>query len=209
MEIVIRNAVDKGFHACHDDHDLNQIIRLMELQRFALLLGLDIGDAFGKALACAHFEINFDGTFTETDAWTGGDGRTFSLGATWEMATQRLPVDISGSGTAPLTWRQFAFHSVDTLPGSSCTLTTTTDGTTTKNTTVSAQLEMDLGPRETPPPGQPVPQPRASYLRLQPSPGGFDLESYHRQNSGCSSNGSDSTGFSWITELGDFHSGLR
>ena len=155
MEIVIRNAVDKGFHACHDDHDLNQIIRLMELQRFALLLGLDIGDAFGKALACAHFEIDFDGTFTETDAWTGGDGRTFSLGATWEMATQRLPVDISGSGTAPLTWRQFAFHSVDTLPGSSCTLTTTTDGTTTKNTTVSAQLEIDLGPRETPPPGQP------------------------------------------------------
>ena len=203
IEIVIRNAVDKGFHACHDDHDLTQIIRLMELQRFALLLGLDIGDAYGKALACAHFAVDFDATFTRTDHSTNGGGGPYDLSATWEMAANHIPVDIS-SGSGPLTWQQFSYHSTSVFPGSTCTLTTTVDGTTDKDITVQAVLDLDLTPRETPPPGQPAPKPRAGYVQLSPAVD-FNMESYHTQDSGCSTQGSDFTDFHWYSMLGEFH----
>ena len=205
IEIVIRNAVDKGFHACHDDHDLTQIIRLMELQRFALLLGLDIGDALGKALACAHFAVDFDAKFTRTDHSTNGGGGPYDLSATWDMAANHIPVDVSG-GTGPLAWQQFAYHSTSVFPGSSCTLTTTVDGTTDKDITVQAVLDLDLTPRETPPPGQPKPAPRAGYVQLSPAID-FTMESYHSQDSGCSTQASDYTDFNWYSLLGEFHQG--
>ena len=205
IEVAIRNAIDKGYHACVADHDLTQIIRLVEFQRFALLLGIDIGDALQKALACGHFAVNFDATYTRSDHSTTGGGGPYDLSATWEMAADRIDVDAFGQGNGPLTWKQFSYHSTAVYPGSSCTLTTTTDQTTSKNITVRAILDLDLTPRETPPPGQPAPKPRAGYLVLSPNVD-FTMESYHSQNSGCPNpTSSDFTDFHWYDLMGEFH----
>jgi hypothetical protein len=205
IEIAIRNAIDNGYHACATDHDLTQILRLIEFNRFALLLGIDVGgDGLQKALACGHFAVDFDATYTRSDHSTTGGGGPYDLSATWEMAADHIPVDTSGQGNGPLDWKQFSYHSTAVYPGSSCTLTTTTDQTTSKNITVRAILDLDLTPRETPPPGQPAPKPRAGYLLLSPNVD-FTMESYHSQDSGCSSQSEDYTDFHWYDLMGEFH----
>jgi hypothetical protein len=207
IQVVLRNAVDRAYTLCAQQHDLHQIIRLIGFEREAQILGLDLGDAFNKALACAHFEVNFDALFTSDDAWTstGGD-RTYEEHGKWEMAADRVPIDINGVATGPLKYTQFSFHSTDVLQGSSCTLTTTVDGTTATDFTVRMRLDLDLNSREVPPAGQPAPAPRKQYLVVEPqTPNNPFPERYHTQDSGCSGIGSDSDEGRWSSLLESFH----
>jgi VCBS repeat-containing protein len=207
IEVVLRNAVDRAYIQCAQGHDLHQIIRLIGFEREAQLLGLDLGEAFPKALACAHFEVDFDALFTTDQVWTSTSGdRTFQENGKWEMAAERVPVDISGLGSGALNWTQFDFHSTDVQRGSSCTLTTTVDGTHSTSYTVQVRLDLDLNSRELPPAGQPLPDPPKQYLVVDPqTPVSPFPETYRSQNSGCSGNGSDFTGDHWKDLLESFH----
>jgi hypothetical protein len=202
VEIVMRNAVDQGYARCAN-HDPTEIVRLMQIQREALLLGLDIGDAFGKALACAHFELDFDARYTKEDHTYGTDHAPIDATGAWKMQAQ-VPVDISGVATAPLTWVEHSFDMTAVRPCAvTGTLTTKTRLLSADGGNVQMQLQLDINPREVTPPGQPAPPAPVNHLVITPQ--GTGLEHYTVTNSGCTSSSNSYTDWLWWQSLLDFH----
>lgn len=59
VERILRNAVNQGHQRCVAEHHLNEVVRLIAFERTAQLIGgLDLGDASGKAVKCARFELD-------------------------------------------------------------------------------------------------------------------------------------------------------
>ena len=95
-------AIGRSETACKSGHDLTQIERLTKLGRVAGLWGIQVpGDAFQRAVECAHFEL--DGTYRITaDYHIHNDNgscvddqvRQFELGVELKGA----PLALSGGG---------------------------------------------------------------------------------------------------------------
>jgi hypothetical protein len=59
VAIILRNAINKSYARCAN-HDLSEIVRLISYERQMQILGLEEGDALGKAQKCARFEVDYD-----------------------------------------------------------------------------------------------------------------------------------------------------
>lgn len=208
IEIAMRNAVNQGWQRCVN-HDLTQIITLMQIQREAQLLGLDIGDASGKALACAHFQVDFDAEYTTEDHTYAQNYAPLDMTGDWKMQAQAVPLDIGGTATAPLTWVKHSYDQkiVYECAAGTSTLTIETQLVSADDSTARFELQLDINPREPAVPGQPAPPAPMEYLMITPQ--GAYPEHYTDTTSGCSSSSSSYTGWLWLGSLQGFHPQLR
>ena len=189
IEKVLRNAADKAFERCVNDHDLEQIVRLASLARIEQVHGYDLGDVWDKFLRCTNFEIRFDSKMTSTLAWSGGGGEgglSGSHDALWRVAST-IPLDFTAVAlNKPLTWSAFSYQSTKNDDcGDGPDLVSREQGLSTTDGSLTAILSMDLNPREPALDGQPAPDPPEDYLQLavQTSP----KETYQHWTEGCTS----------------------
>jgi hypothetical protein len=209
IEAILVNAVDKGYQRCKD-HDLTQITRLLSFERTAQILGFSVS-GFTKALACAHFEVTFDSEITSgtPSPLTTGDQGTYTFQGDWERALTRVPVDISGSATAPLPSTKFTFTSDTQGPcasGSGSYTIHDSAGAATPMNDTAIYLFLDLNPREDPPAGEPAPAPRKSFVLVDPR-NVTESETYDSTETICSGavTNTSYTNFTWYSLLEGFH----
>ncbi len=195
IEVVLTNAVNKSYNRCVQNHALAEIVKLIAFERTAQLLGLNLGGAFDKAQACAHFEVRFDTTLTEQQSWPlAGHQSGYDLNASFGMHAPSIPVDWTGNGAGPLTWNGFSYHSVSTYDcGQNPDLESHEDGTTTVDGQMRASLQLDLNSYEKPPGVQSTPIPDGKLILLPGTAanggGAEPTESYTDYNTGCTSSG--------------------
>jgi hypothetical protein len=182
----------------------------MSFERTALILGFSLS-AFDKALKCAHFQVSLDAevTTTATNILIGGGGHE-DLSGDWRRAVSKVPVDISGSASAPLpsitfSYRRYQHTSCAPNPGEY------TDEETSGSAdplTATINLFLDLNYRETPPAGQPAPQPRRNFVLFSfGGTGFFQAEHYTDTSTSCSNAvvTNPVTDFNWYSLLEGFH----
>ena len=206
IEIVLRNAVDKAYQRCVQDHDLEQAVRLASLARIEQVHGYNLGDVQDKLLRCVSFEVDFDSRITDTDAWTAPDGRTYDLDAVWRVRSLDLAIDITALGSKALSWAAFSYEGLNTYPcGDQPPLRSYARGVGTTPGTLTALLSLDLNPREPARAGEPPPAPPDDYLQLfvQSQP----KETYRHWNEGCDNpyEPADDTQSMWHSRFQAFH----
>ncbi len=211
MLAVLHTAVAHEYTRCTADHSLADLGLLLANARTFLVLGAtaDGEAAYENARSCGRFQVTFVDHLEYHQHYPAGvTGDTgFDADEVWEVHTT-APILMSLSptgnftGTGTLDYSQFDYESVNTLLGSSCTLTTTTAGTGTHpgaTDGTKATLGVDLLTNPVAPgPGTPTPHPADTSLNLnfglfaaQPS------EDYTTTNSGCSSSSSSLTDQKW------------
>ena len=176
IEVILDNAIKKGYLRCVDEHDLDYVARLVGLARAAALLGLTLGDeAFDKAQRCANFEFRFDSLVVETSGYVADDGRTAQTDGRYRV---NMSVEIPFLGltqTGKLRYTEFSYQQVLTYPcgSSGGELRYVTTGTsTTDDNAVTLLLGMDLNPRE---PETPPPADRDIRVRMFQFGDGFEM----------------------------------
>jgi hypothetical protein len=210
IQAVLRNAANKAYERCVNDHDLEQIVRLASLARIEQLHGYDLGDVWDKFLRCTNFEVRFDSKITSTLDWSGGGGEgglSGSHDALWRVAST-IPLDFTAVAVnQPLTWTAFSYQSTKNDDcGDNPDLVSREQGVSTTNGTMSTVLSMDLNPREPALEGQPAPDPPEDYLQL------FVVtapkETYQRWTEGCTSSApTQDTQSRWSSQFQGFHMG--
>ena len=167
LQAIWENAIHKGYTQCVENHDLDYIVRLVGIARATTLLGIEIGDdAFDKAVRCANFEVDFDSIVTESFHFNTPDGRTGDTEASWHVAADDVPIDITGLGTGSLYWKPSTYSQVMTYPCGSdggVLRYETTMTATRPEPEFTVLLQMDLNARE---PGTPPPADRNIRLRM-------------------------------------------
>jgi hypothetical protein len=207
IQTILNNATNKAYTKCVQDHDLNQIVTLVSLERIGQLLGLDVGNAFDKMQKCARFEVRLDSEITEQQSWTAQDGRTADLDALFHVQSQNAFIPYTGVGQGTLGWTDFSYSQLLTYPCSGGgTLSSHDEGVSTSPGNLQALLQLDLNPREDPP-GAAAPPPPDSVLDLflgQPTP--KPTETYSRWNDGCTSSAPESYSESrWYDDFSHLH----
>ena len=213
IEAVLRNAAEKAYERCVQDHDLEQIVRLAAIARIEALMGYDLGDVFEqKFRKCTNFEVDFDSRITTTLGWTGQDGRAGEHDGAWRVRALDVPIDFTAlSPERSLGWAEASYFQDYTYPCGDGepplhSYTQLKAGSTVAGT-LRMLLSMDLNPREPPLEGQPAPDPPDDYLQIlfQTSP----KETYESWNEGCDnpSTRTPDTQSRWWSAFQGFHAG--
>lgn len=206
---IIANAVDKAHARCVQNNKFEDAVRLGAFARFAALWGFqDLSlDAFQKARKCARFEVRFDSKITEQQHWTqpGGQTEAYDLDALFHVHSNLLiqwadPTLPEGN----LAFTQFSYNSISQYPCSGGgTLYSHTQNAGTTPDKMRAVVELDLNPREVPPPGAKPPDPPQHLLHLLL---GRPTETYKHWNTGCTSDTfPNSTDFKWYDDFSHLH----
>ncbi|MEZ0579378.1 CARDB domain-containing protein [Nocardioides sp. MH1] len=194
---IVKNAIDKSWARCAVDHHLSDIIILLGIARWADVLGAPTlgSDAYGKALACGHFQAKVALDVTHSYHYPAHQVGTFSQDVEGHWATQQATLDIGlfdSTVTSPLQYDtgQLAYSDVwkDYEGTSDCPVfVRETDLTSTVNGTVKAYLFVDINPYEVPPGGQQPPvQPGKLVLTFAGA-----HETYHEHYTQCATGSSD------------------
>ncbi|HEX9416735.1 MAG TPA: CARDB domain-containing protein [Gaiellaceae bacterium] len=94
VAIILRNAINKAYARCAN-HDLSEVVRLISYERQMQLLGLDEGDALGKAERCARFELDFDSAVSGSLHVEGPTGAGLSCCPRAEVELQAQDVEVT------------------------------------------------------------------------------------------------------------------
>lgn len=184
---IFRNAIDRAAARCQD-HNLDDIVRLIKLARIAALLGTDLGDqALAEVFACAQFEVRFDSRIhgQRSGPLPEGSG-TYTLAQDFRVAST-VQADLTSMmvirGEAPLAHQgsTYAYH-----PSYTCTDAppyepkVTLVGTTPGKLDVMLQFDLQLREPQTPPPP-------AYNLRVWPVQEFGVKETYEHLSGSCGS----------------------
>ena len=161
IERILRNAIDKSYKRCVKEHNLNNIARLVGLERAAQLLGINVPGALERALRCGRIELDFDSRIT-TKLDNPGQNQSHSGDGAFRVRADDLLFQVPNPlAQGPINWSEFSFfqtvryHESGSQP---CTqnMHTDTTGIGTTPGTLQAIIQLDLDPRA-PQPGKPDP----------------------------------------------------
>ncbi len=119
---ILRNAIDKSYLRCVDQHLIREALYLMVYVRLNALWGYpgDTQEIFDKQRACARFQVEFRSRITVERHYVRGTNDTFDASGTYALqatpflVTLESPNSSTGSGSVP--WTQFSYHSTTVSP---------------------------------------------------------------------------------------------
>lgn len=207
---ILVNASNQEYTRCVAQHSIPDLGLLLANARALALLGAqaDSDNAWQHYLACGRFKLDFT-LDAHADQYypagvTGDTG--YDMAQTWRAQPQQSILLLATpfgtfSGTGTIGLANSAFKQINTVQGSSCTLTTTTTLTgvhpgATDATTSNLGLDLFANAVSTGP-GVPAPTPADSTFSLSLGIGANPTVDETRTDSGCSSSSSQLTGDSW------------
>ncbi|GAA1947352.1 hypothetical protein GCM10009798_03000 [Nocardioides panacihumi] len=216
---ILVNASNQEYTRCVAQHSIPDLGLLLANGRALALLGAqaDSDNAWQHYLACGRFKLDFS-LDAHSDQYypagvTGDTG--YDMAQTWRAQPEQSILLLATpygtfSGTGTIGLANSGFKQINTVQGSSCTLTTTTTLTgvhsgVTDATTSNLGLDLFANALSTGP-GVPAAAPADSTFSLSLGVGANPTIDETRTNSGCSSSSSQLNGDSW--SLLDHHFAL-
>lgn len=155
-EKAFQNHVDKASARCANEHKLGEIFSLLTTARQLALLGYEqqSDDAFNKAKACGHFELDFETVMTRTDAPAAAFGEKKAVSHVRELGLQLdlQPPLGDGSGEMQIDYLSWTYNATTTVGAFPCTFSgdSTSLGDPFRVTRFSLSATRTAGPDGTP-----------------------------------------------------------
>jgi hypothetical protein len=174
---ILKNAADRAYHRCVDDHDLAAVARMLQVERTVQLLGLDEGSyaaTMEKIENCLRFELDFSSEAKLVI--TGEIHGEFH----YDLDAQNIIFGVAEASTGPLHWQAYTGGTVYDF---TCPKDPPPDGTGhsevnadhTQDSTMRVALSFDVAPRVE---GSPPVDPLASAKLILDTGGPLEFNQY-------------------------------